>query len=95
MNIQLKQFGRTLTSRNSGKEAFNAIKPLLSANKPDELFIDFDGVGTFSPSWGDEFLTLLRDQYKGKIILLNTENASVTATLDLLSELNDISFNIK
>jgi len=92
MNIQIKQFGNMLTSREQGKEAFNAIRPLLSINKPKELFIDFDGVGTFSPSWGDEFLTLLRDEYKGKITLLNIKNASVVASLDLLSELSE-SFN--
>jgi len=47
--------------------------------------IDFDGVLTVTPSWFDEFLTQLA-QYAGEDIeLLPTENASVLASLPVLS----------
>jgi len=96
MIIKLKKFGTTLTSRDDGKGAYNAIQVLLrSLGKKEELIIDFKDVYAFSPSWGDEFLTNLYKKYKDRLVLLNTENPSVIATLDLLTEINDINFTIK
>lgn len=95
MTIHLLKFGTTLTSRQTGKEAFSAFKPSLGDIKDgEEVIIDFSGVITFSPSWGDEFLRPLFEQYKDKLILKNTENPSVQATLDILQEIGKIKFTI-
>lgn len=96
MKIELKKFGTTLISRQSGREAFAAFKPSLeSLGKDDAIDVDFSGVVTFSPSWGDEFLRPLQEKYDGKISFFNTQNPSVKVTLELLEEINKIKFNIK
>ncbi len=96
MIITLKKFGTTLTSRQLGKEALAAFKPNLSNISDDELVeIDFEGVTTFSPSWGDEFLSPLLEQYGERLVLVNTDNPSVKATLELLRNLEGKNFKIK
>jgi hypothetical protein len=83
MIIQLKKFGTTLISRPAGREAFNAIRPLL---KKDGLVeIDFDGVLAVTPSWVDEFLTSLLE-YTKNVELMSTDNASLLATLRVLAK---------
>jgi hypothetical protein len=90
MNIYLKKFGTTLVSRQSGKEALAAFRPELgTANGNEKLFVDFAGVNTFSPSWADEFLTPLLKEYEGRIVLQNTENLSVQATLKMLEKIKN------
>lgn len=88
MLIELKKFGTTLISRQTGREAFSALQPILSEAKKDEnIEIDFDGVLTFSPSWGDEFLTPLLNKYGDNLVLKNTSNLSVQATLEMLEKI--------
>ena len=85
MIIELKKFGTTLISRQTGKEASLASQSFfvgVSENEPIE--VDFDGVLTFSPSWGDEFLTPLLNKYGDRLVLKNTSNPSVKATIDIL-----------
>jgi len=87
MIIELKKFGTTLISRQTGREAFSALQAILRDIKEKEnIEIDFDGVLTFSPSWGDEFLTPLLNTHGERLILRNTENPSVQATLDILEK---------
>jgi hypothetical protein len=96
MNLELKKFGTTLTSRDSGREAYKVIESTLSNLSPtEEITIDFDGVNTFSPSWGDEFIVTLIKSIPNKVILLNTQNKSVVETFKLLSEINKIEFNFR
>jgi len=96
MIIELKKFGATLISRQTGKEAFLAFQPVLKDVKNGEtVVIDFAGVLTFSPSWGDEFLTPLLEKYGKKLILKNTDNPSVRATLEILQESLDKKFNVE
>ena len=93
MRIELRKFGTTLISRQAGLEALKAFQPTLQDIKPDEnLEIDFSGVSTFSPSWGDEFLSPLLDQFGDNLVLLPSDNMSVQATLKLLQEINKRSF---
>lgn len=95
MKILLQKFGTTLTSRQLGKEAFSAFRPRLDELEKDEkLEVDFEGVNTFSPSWGDEFLTPLAELYDNKIVLQNTQNPSVKETLKLLEEIGGGKFTI-
>ncbi len=85
MIIQLNKFGTTLLSRQAGKEAALICQALLKdIKRNEEIEVDFEGVSTFSPSWGDEFLTPLLGEYKDNLILKNTDNPSVQATIDIL-----------
>ena len=94
MKISLSKFGVLLISRQAGREAFAAFQPTLKTLKENEnLEVDFSNVTTFSPSWGDEFFTPLLKQFQNRLILANTENPSVVATLDLLDKINKNSFN--
>lgn len=87
MIIFLKKFGTTLISRQTGREAFLALQSLLKDIKESETIeIEFNGVLTFSPSWGDEFLTPLLNVYGDRLILKNTDNPSVNITLDILEK---------
>jgi len=96
MVIKLEKFGTTLLSRQTGKEAALACQSLLRDMKKNEkIEIDFKGVSTFSPSWGDEFLTPLLNKYKNRLILKITDNPSVVITIDLLENIHKKKFKIK
>lgn len=84
MKIELKKFGRVLTSRPSGREAFAAIRPTLDADA-DVVEIDFSGVDSLSPSWADEFFTALKDMYGERIKYLPSDNLSVVETLKIIA----------
>lgn len=87
MIIELKKFGTILISRQTGREAFLALQPFLKDIKKGEIVeVNFNGVLTFAPSWGDEFLTPLLNTYGERLILKNTSNLSVQATLDILEK---------
>jgi len=91
MQISLKKFGTTLISRPAGKEAFLAFQPTLKEITDNEkIEIDFSGVVVLTPSWADEFITPLTNQYKERIKLVNTENPSVKATLETLEKARQI-----
>lgn len=95
MIIKLKKFGTTLISRQTGKEAFLAFQPVLKNVKENEIIeVDFEGVLTFSPSWGDEFLTPLLERYKDQLVLKKSGNLSVKATLEILEESLGRKFNM-
>jgi len=96
MKIALKKFGTTLTSRQAGKEAFAAFGPVLQGVSSEEsIEVDFEGVITFAPSWGDEFLTPLIEKFNGRVLMKNTENPSVEATLDILEEVGKTKFRVE
>lgn len=93
MKLELKKFGTTLISRQAGKEAFAAFQPTLKEiGAADILEIDFNGVITFSPSWGDEFLMTLLNQLGDRLILLPTDNPSVKTTVELLEKISGKKF---
>lgn len=88
MRIYLKKFGNVLTSRPAGKEAYLAYQPSLSQLADKEIIeIDFEGVSVLTPSWADEFITPLVNKYKNRVVLLDSDNPSVQATLSLLKEI--------
>ena len=87
MRIELKKFGNTLISRQSGREALAAFQPMLrTIDSTESIEVDFEGVLTFSPSWADEFLTPLENQFKDRFVLLPSTNPSVQITLEILAE---------
>ncbi len=87
MRIELKKFGRVLTSRPDGKEAFAAIRPTLDPNV-NTVEVDFSDIISLAPSWGDEFFTALKNMYKERVIYLPTKKQSVIETLKILKEDN-------
>jgi len=90
------KFGTTLTGRQFGKESFSAFEPSLREIKDNEnIEVDFEGVITFTPSWGDEFLSSLFNRFKNRVTLKNTENPSVQATLKLLEKIYNKRFKIE
>lgn len=87
MIIQLKKFGTTLVSRPSGKEAWLAFQPVLNEVPADEeIIVDFSDVVVLTPSWADEFLTPLQQQFNSRVKLRNLDNPSVIATLSILKK---------
>lgn len=96
MIIYLKKFGTILISRQTGREAFAALQTQLADMKENEkLELDFEGVITLSPSWGDEFFSPLLKKYSSRLVLINTKNPSVKATLKLLEKINNATFAIR
>jgi len=88
MTIFLKKFGTTLNSRQFGKESFAAFESSLrDVGVEEKIIVDFEGVVTFTPSWGDEFLGALFNKFGERLVLKNTENPSVQATLKLLEKI--------
>ncbi|OGD29745.1 hypothetical protein A2833_00140 [Candidatus Azambacteria bacterium RIFCSPHIGHO2_01_FULL_44_55] len=95
MIIELKKFGTTLISRQSGREAYSALQPLLRDVASEEnIEINFEGILTFSPSWGDEVLSPLLNIYGKRLVLKNTDNPSVQATLEILERITEKKFTI-
>ncbi len=95
MYITINKFGKVLTSRQLGKEAYAAFQPYLSdIKKKEKIVVDFDWVLVFTPSWGDEFIGRLYDKYGEKVSFLNTKNPSVNETLKFLARIGDKNFNI-
>lgn len=95
MLIELKKFGNLLTSRQIGKEALAAIASQLPSENTEKIIVDFLDVTTFSPSWGDEFLSPLQQKYQTNLFLKNTSNPSVKATIEILEETNNVKFQVE
>lgn len=96
MTIDIKKFGTILTSRQLGKEALAAFLPNFNnISEEEKIYIDFEGIDVFSPSWGDEFLSALYKKFGSRLILKKSSNLSVDATLEMLQKVNNIKFNIE
>ena len=96
MIIFFKKFGTTLNGRQFGRESFTAFDSSLeNIGKDENVIVDFDGVVTFTPSWGDEFLNPLVSKFGKRLILKNTKNPSVQASLKILEEVYKKKFKIQ
>lgn len=91
MKIEIKKFGDKLVSRPAGREAFLALESyqLKELLEDEPIEIDFEGVKALTPSWADEVVTKIAERFKN-VKLLNTENATVQATLKTLREYSDL-----
>lgn len=87
MRLELKKFGEILISRPAGREAYLAMSAYLTKGLPREeiIEIDFFGVKVLTPSWADEVITKIFRDFKN-VKLINTDNATVQATLKTLAE---------
>lgn len=94
MIIEIKKFGAILTSRQLGKEALAAYLPNFNnISESEKIYINFEDIDVFSPSWGDEFLTALYRKLGNRLILKKSSNASVNASVEMLEKANSIKFN--
>ena len=85
MKVDLKKFGEILTSRPAGREAGLAIKAYFKPRPGDKLELDFSGVLAMGPSWLDEVLTVLKDEYgEERVICLPSDNPSVTESVRII-----------
>ncbi len=91
MKIEIKKYGDKLVSRPSGREAFLAMESYILKDLPknESIEIDFSGVKALTPSWADEVITKIAEKFEN-VKLLNTENATVQATLKTLREYSDL-----
>lgn len=88
MRIDVSKFGQSLLLRPAGREAALALQAnVLRDLKKDELIeLDFSKVLVLTPSWGDEFITVLRGQYGNLLHIVPSDNASVQLTLKTIGE---------
>jgi len=85
MIIELKKFGEILTSRSAGREAGLTIKAYFKPESGNRIELDFSGILSVGPSWLDEVLTVLQDEYgKERVTCLPSENPSVTESLKII-----------
>ena len=91
MRIELRKFGHMLISHPDGREALLALSAYKTRDldKSEPIEIDFTGVKVLTPSWADEVVTKLSEQFS-HVSLLNTENSSVQATLKTLRQYSGV-----
>ena len=84
----MKNFGEKLDSRPAGREAWLAIQPRLrEASLEETMTLDFTDVLLLTPSFADEFVTNLINEYPDRVVLSHTrENITVQKTLEFLFE---------
>jgi hypothetical protein len=87
-DISIVKYGRALSSRPEGREAALAcLAYSLPKPPPAELMLDFQDVVVLTPTWLAEFTKTLHEQGVRRFSYKNTENASVSATIDFLSQI--------
>ena len=89
MRIDISKFGTSLVSRPAGREAALALQANMLRDLPGEEIIelDFSGVLVLTPSWADEFIRMLREQYGDRVKILPSDNLSVQLTLKTIEGL--------
>lgn len=96
MRVQIEKFGKVLSSRQAGKDAYLGFLPVLNEVAQGETVeVDFSGIESFSPSWGDEFLTPLLEKFGDRLVLVNTDNLSVALTIETLEETSGKKFKVR
>ena len=86
MILLMRNFGEKLDSRPAGREAWMAMQPKLrEAQQSEGITLDFEGVLLLTPSFADEFVTSLVNEYPNPITLEHTkDNITVQKTLEFL-----------
>lgn len=85
MIIPVSKFGEILISRPAGREHAlimrSSFRPTM---KEENIDLDFTGVRVVGPSWLDEVLTLLRQEYGDRVRCLPSNNQTVAQSLKTL-----------
>ena len=85
MIIAVSKFGEILVSRPAGREhALIMRSSFRPATKGEPVELDFAGVRVVAPSWLDEVLTLLRQEYGDRVRCMPSTNASLLQSLKTL-----------
>jgi hypothetical protein len=86
MIIPVIKFGEILVSRPAGREhALIMRSSFRPASEDEPLEVDFAGVRVVAPSWLDEVLTSLREEYGDRVRCLPSNNASLVQSLETLA----------
>ena len=88
MRVDVSKFGQSLLSRPAGHEAALALQAnvLRDIGAGETIELDFGKVLVLTPSWGDEFIALLRQSYGERIKIVPSDNSSVQLTLKTIGE---------
>jgi len=88
MLVKIINFGNILMSRPAGREAFLMAKAYVfkEIKQNDDIILDFDEVKVLAPSWADEFITGIKNEFTNHVQYINTENPSVKASLKTISQ---------
>ncbi len=88
MRVDISTFGTSLVSRPIGREAALALRSNVLRDTPaaETIELDFTNVLVLTPSWTDEFITLLRAEYGSRIKIISGTNASVLLTMETIGE---------
>jgi hypothetical protein len=85
MIIPVHKFGEILVSRPAGREHALIMRSSFRPATMDEpIELDFAGVRVVAPSWLDEVLTSLREEYGERVQCLPSSNASLVESLKTL-----------
>lgn len=85
MKIELQKFGKMLISRPAGREAALVVKSYFKPKTSKEpIELNFLGVDVLAPSWIDEFVSGLKEEFSNEIVFLPSSNASVIESLKML-----------
>jgi hypothetical protein len=77
MTIQMLKFNTVLNGRPAAKEAVSRIQQIVNGSaEREDVVLDFAGVEVLTPSYADELLRVLREQYGvDKVEIINTSKA--------------------
>ncbi len=87
MRIDISKFGTTLISRPAGREAYLSARAYNIPKDGDEpIELDFSKVNVLTPSWADEFVTGLKNDFgASKIKIIEGDNLSVKTTFQTIN----------
>lgn len=88
MRLDMSKFGLFLTSHPAGREAYLAARAYSIPKESDEpIELDFSNVKVLTPSWIDEFLRGLEEEYGAdRIKPLPSDNPSVELSLKAIKQ---------
>lgn len=88
MRIDVNKFGTILISRPAGREAFLAARAYsIPKGSTETIELDFSNIRVLTPSWADEFVSGLRQEFgTDRIKIIEGKNASVKMTFQVIRE---------
>ncbi len=86
MKIDVSKFGTVLVSHPAGREAFLTARAYsIPKDSSEPIELDFSGVKVLTPSWADEFVRGLEQEFgSSRITVSEGENLSVKTTFETL-----------
>ena len=92
--IRMQTYGDFLTSREDGKQAYEAIKRDFLTSHPDiQFFCDFQGVKVLAPSYCDEVFGNWQEEFPNSLVLDKNMNHALKAAFDTVQETRGVHFH--